>query len=241
MKRRLHDCEIWKKKWFRKLAPEYKCFVIYLFDNCTNAGIWDVDTDLAEFHICPNCDLSQPSEFLPEDFQIIKIKEDKWFIPKFLKFHYPNGLGSHKPAVIGVRKELEYHNIMQDTLEIFGKEYFEYQKPPEPESEPKEPKKVSEEGLKFAAWFGTLLPSLLNKKIKYKSWAECYDKMLKLDKRTKKEITKICEWARNDEFWADNFLTPLKLRNLNKDKVRYYDVFLIKMNSDLQKPNGGMK
>jgi len=111
MKRRLHDTEIWKKKWFRRLKPEYKCFVIYLFDNCTNSGIWDVDTDLAAFYINTDKDISDPKKFLPEDFEIIKFKKDKWFIPKFLKFHYREGIGSNKPAMKGVRDELEIERL----------------------------------------------------------------------------------------------------------------------------------
>ena len=42
-------------------------------------------------------------------------------------------------------------------------------------------------------------------------------------------IAKVCKWARSDDFWRANFLTPLKLRDENKQGVKYFDVFMQKM------------
>lgn len=88
---------------------------------------------------------------------------------------------------------------------------------------------VTEEGNKFALWFKTLLPE--NQKVTNRDlqlWAECYDKLIK-DKKDKKEIVQICQFARSDDFWQANFRTPLKLRKKSKEGIFYYDMLLDKM------------
>jgi hypothetical protein len=64
-------------------------------------------------------------------------------------------------------------------------------------------------------------------------WASTYEKLVRLDGKTKVEIAKVCEWARNDSFWRTNFYSPTKLRD-RKDGISRYDLFLSKLNS----PNG---
>jgi hypothetical protein len=60
-------------------------------------------------------------------------------------------------------------------------------------------------------------------------WEKCYDDMILLDKRNPDEIEKVTWWALDDEFWKDNFMSPLKLRKKNKDGVCYFDVFKTQM------------
>jgi hypothetical protein len=60
-------------------------------------------------------------------------------------------------------------------------------------------------------------------------WEKCYDDMILLDKRNPEEIEKVTWWALDDEFWKDNFMSPLKLRKKNKDGVCYFDVFKTQM------------
>ncbi len=74
-------------------------------------------------------------------------------------------------------------------------------------------------------------------------WADAYEKLVRLDGKTKGEIWRVCVWARNDAFWKGNFFSPVKLRD-RKDGVSYFDKFAAKMNSPLNgnsttsKPNG---
>jgi hypothetical protein len=103
----------------------------------------------------------------------------------------------------------------------------------EPTKEPKKLDEPSAEALAFVAWFSRLLtetgappPRSTN------GWARCYDKLLALDGKTKPEIVRVCEWARRDDFWRRNFLSPLKLRSNNRDGVPYYDVFLNQSKND---------
>lgn len=101
------------------------------------------------------------------------------------------------------------------------------------DSDGKEEKKqkASERGLKFADWFKTILPPKINLSGNWReNWAKCFDDMLRLDKRTPEEIQKVCQWARSDDFWGSNFMSPMKLRE-RKDAVQYFDTFAAKMAS----------
>lgn len=114
--------------------------------------------------------------------------------------------------------------------EAEGKGEEPKQSPPSPETG------TSEKALRFADWFRKLLPATVNPAAKWRErWAECYDAMVKLDKRTAEEISMVCRWARADDFWAANFQSPMKLRE-RKDGVQYFDIFAAKVKSETPKP-----
>lgn len=58
---------------------------------------------------------------------------------------------------------------------------------------------------------------------------DLFDKLIRIDGYTPENIKRAIEWARNDDFWSANFLSPLKLRNRDKTGVKYIDVFLAKI------------
>jgi hypothetical protein len=57
---------------------------------------------------------------------------------------------------------------------------------------------------------------------------ETFHKLLEVDLYSGAEVMAAIEYARGDDFWTKNFLTPVKLRNKNKEGVKYIDVFLAK-------------
>lgn len=59
---------------------------------------------------------------------------------------------------------------------------------------------------------------------------ECFDKLIRIDGYTSDQIIKSFEMTK-DEFWSQNFLSPLKLRKTDKNKVKYIDIFLKKLNN----------
>lgn len=98
---------------------------------------------------------------------------------------------------------------------------------------------TSSEGGKFSLWFKSLLPEDHKLTGDWEhNWAKVYEDMLRLDKRSKDEIKAVCQWARTDSFWRANFLSPLKLRDKNREGVQYFDVFKAKMDSDNAPKNG---
>ena len=58
--------------------------------------------------------------------------------------------------------------------------------------------------------------------------ADAYDKMIRLDGRTKEQVKAVCNWARNDDFWRKNFLSPVKLRS-TEDGIMKFDFLVNKM------------
>jgi hypothetical protein len=77
---------------------------------------------------------------------------------------------------------------------------------------------------------------------KEKLWLECYDKLIRLDKYTEKQILYIVQWGRKEgNWWHDNgnFNTLLKLRKLNDEKIKYIDVFKEKIKAEYAKNRKG--
>lgn len=57
------------------------------------------------------------------------------------------------------------------------------------------------------------------------SWLDCLDKLIRIDGHTPDEIRDVVKRTRMDDFWRPNFLSITKLRNTNKDGVKYFMVF----------------
>ena len=87
MAKRFIDTGFLDQRWIRKLPPEQKAFIIYLMLKCNNGGVIDLDMEDAEFWIGKK--IGDPQKFLPMGF-LIPVIDDKYFIPKFLKWQYPN-------------------------------------------------------------------------------------------------------------------------------------------------------
>jgi hypothetical protein len=83
MAKRFTATEKWIDPWFCGLTALDKLFWVYLLDNCDHAGIWQVNWPLVGFHI-------KDYVFNKEVFKgrIFELKEQKWFIPKFIVFQY---------------------------------------------------------------------------------------------------------------------------------------------------------
>jgi hypothetical protein len=63
------------------------------------------------------------------------------------------------------------------------------------------------------------------------SWHDTLDKCMRLDGYSADQIRDIVKRMRMDDFWRTNFMSIIKLRNLNKEKIKYIDVFAAKVNS----------
>lgn len=98
-------------------------------------------------------------------------------------------------------------------------------------------------GEKFVDWFLGLLRETEAPEPKLTpstraGWARAYVRMIHIDKRTKEEVKEVCQWARNEPFWRQNFLSPVKLRLRNNDGVMWFDVFLARARSPREIPGG---
>tara|TARA_R100000149_G_C5860379_1_gene126472 strand:+ start:101 stop:988 length:888 start_codon:yes stop_codon:yes gene_type:complete len=71
-------------------------------------------------------------------------------------------------------------------------------------------------------------------------WLDCLDKLQRLDGYDLREVYNVSKQLRNDQFWQNNFLSILKLRNADKNGIKYIDRFMVQQKAK-QKPVGFTK
>lgn len=122
MARRFTCTDKWEDVWFSGLDLDMKLAWIYILDKCDHAGIWRRNFR----NLCFHCNSTKTPEEITTIFKdrIMEINNDKWFIPKFLKFQYPSGLNSNKPAIISVRNKLTEENLFSVINKLFGNDYL---------------------------------------------------------------------------------------------------------------------
>lgn len=85
MSKRFTDSEKWKKTWFRKLPPKFKCLWVYMCDNCDIAGFWEPDFELASYFIGEHIDREETIVMFEEQFDVVG---KKWLIKDYVNFQY---------------------------------------------------------------------------------------------------------------------------------------------------------
>lgn len=69
--------------------------------------------------------------------------------------------------------------------------------------------------------------------IKIEVWADAVRKLIMIDNRTREEIINVWAWIVNHDdggfSWADQIRTPMKLRQTDKQDMKYFDVITSKM------------
>jgi len=102
---------------------------------------------------------------------------------------------------------------------------------------PRTPRVASSDGIEFAAWFRAMLPEDVRLSENWENaYGLVYDDLIRLDKRTHEDIVAVCQWAREDRFWAAYFQSPTKLRDRDQQGAQYYDVFQARMKAASQPP-----
>jgi hypothetical protein len=57
-------------------------------------------------------------------------------------------------------------------------------------------------------------------------WMDCLDKVQRLDGYDLRDVYLMVKKMRQDDFWQSNFLSILKLRNTDKNGIKYIDRFM---------------
>lgn len=57
-------------------------------------------------------------------------------------------------------------------------------------------------------------------------WKVCLDRIERIDGYDLRKVYEVCKQLRQDQFWSENFLSVLKLRNNDKNGIRYVDRFM---------------
>lgn len=103
-------------------------------------------------------------------------------------------------------------------------------------------RQYSEKTTKAFSHFAGLFPLKYRPKTEAQKnkWLDCLDKIQRLDGYNLREVYNVSKELRNDEFWQNNFLSILKLRNTDKNGIKYIDRFMVQHKAK-QKPVGYQK
>ena len=114
MAKRFIDTDLFKKRFIRGLKGAYKLLWVYIFCECDNAGIWEVDIEAAELF----CGQKYDTNDLKKAFEgkIYFFNNDaKAFIPDFIEFQYGNELNEKNPAHRSAIEKLSKYQLLKDT------------------------------------------------------------------------------------------------------------------------------
>lgn len=222
MAKRFIDSEIWKKSWFRELKPKYKCFFVYLFTDCNNAGIWEKDIGTAEHFIGAKLELNKVLDIF--ESHIVELETNKWFLVDFIEFQYNCTLDELNPknkAHLSVINKLNKYNISNITKLLVSP--FEGAKDKDKDID-KDMDKVKDKDKEFFVESSIefqlsqlLLDLIIKRDPNYKKpnlqeWSKHIDYLIRLDKRVPKNIKEVITWCQEDDFWQNNILSTQKLR-----------------------------
>jgi len=85
MAKRFTDTEKWKKGFVRSLPPAYKLLWLYMLDDCDNAGVWQVEVEVASIRIGAKLNEKEALKLFGNN--VISFDDgSKWFIKEFVKF-----------------------------------------------------------------------------------------------------------------------------------------------------------
>ena len=123
MSKRFIDTEIFNDSWFMDLSVNAKLLYIYLFTNCDHAGIIDINWRLIEFQTGIK-QLHKTYLTLSKEFnnRLIYLKNNYYFIPKFITFQYPGFPKSKVRQQEGALKRLIEFDIWDEKNMNFNKE-----------------------------------------------------------------------------------------------------------------------
>lgn len=87
MAKRFIDTEIFNDEWVGSLSKDGKLFFIYFITQCDHAGVLKLNRRLCEFQT----GLKSLDTLIKElSDTLVTVKDGVYFMPKFLKFQYPN-------------------------------------------------------------------------------------------------------------------------------------------------------
>lgn len=117
-KLRFTDCDKWDDPWFMELPAAHKLLWQYICDKCDNAGVWNVNGRLAEFHL--GMVVNWPEAIKTFGGRIVILADGtKWHLTKFLTFQYPGGLGNSN-AHKQVARLLVAHGLDSTVPKLMG-------------------------------------------------------------------------------------------------------------------------
>ena len=116
MAKRFIDTRMFEDEWVCSLSKDAKLFFIYYITTCDHAGILKLNRSLCEFQT----KLKAFDTVIQElGNSLVTLKENVFFMPKFIKFQYPNFPQSNVKQQDGALKILFSYGITIEKLNSY--------------------------------------------------------------------------------------------------------------------------
>jgi len=216
MFKRFHDTEKWKRPWYRKLSPAYKCFFDYITSECDNVGVWIPDIETAEYFIGEPI---SPVVFLKSVNENIKIMDNgKWWIVDFCRFQYvqldERSTSNCIKSYINLLKSHGLWALYLENIQPLNKPISELQdkdKEKDKEKDKDKEQEAHEEADKLAILLYTLHKDIDSgyqvSDQRLHSWASDIGKINRIDGRNWKLIEEVLRWSKSNDFWKSNIMS----------------------------------
>lgn len=98
---------------------EAPCKLLYSFIicDCSGAGIWVKDLEIATLYIGSKLTENQWKIFV-DSGKAVDLNDGKFFFPDFIEHQYPKGFGENNPAHKNFILELQKYNLLDDSLKV---------------------------------------------------------------------------------------------------------------------------
>lgn len=111
--KRFTDTDKWRDSWFAGLDSDTKLAVIYIYDACDNAGVFDPNLRLADFCIGKAIDWKGVREAMGDRLKVLP--SGKWLLTGFVLFQFGNLSPDSKPHQ-SVMRLIQNHGIPEGYL-----------------------------------------------------------------------------------------------------------------------------
>jgi hypothetical protein len=118
MAKRFIDTNFFKHPFVRGLQGASKGLYLYIICDCSNAGIWTLDIEIAQIFLGQKLSFEQFKTDFVATGKAVKIDETRFFFPDFIEFQYPQGLQRNNKAHTKIIEELSKFKLINNDLSI---------------------------------------------------------------------------------------------------------------------------
>jgi len=105
------DTELFDDSWFMSLSKDAKILWMYLITKCDHAGVIDINAKLLEFQTGIKSYVTVSKQL---ENRIVYLRDNYYFIPKFIDFQYPGFPRSNVKQQQGAIKILESFGLINE-------------------------------------------------------------------------------------------------------------------------------
>jgi hypothetical protein len=116
MAKRFIDTSFYKSPFVRSLKGPLKSLYSFIICDCSGAGIWDFDLEIAGMYIGFKIDKIDFFDAFVKTGKAIDLENGRYFFPDFIEHQHPNGLSETNPAHKNYIVELNKYGLLDAAL-----------------------------------------------------------------------------------------------------------------------------